>query len=185
VVYGGVGSGGFYSAIPAGTYTLSGKIAAATDKDLAISAIATTLDTDKSYSYFLSGFYNTTTKTSDAFIVEDPIPPTIDFAVAYVRFVHTISNANAMTLYALNTVTTTETAIGAEVGYKSAGAYVALTPGLYDLRTRYTGSATNVITRTGVGFAGGRVYTITARGDITVTSTTATNRPFLDNTANR
>jgi hypothetical protein len=27
--------------------------------------------------------------------------------------------------------------------------------------------------------------TITARGDITVVSTTATNRPFLDNTANR
>jgi hypothetical protein len=27
--------------------------------------------------------------------------------------------------------------------------------------------------------------TIGARGDITITSTTATNRPFLDNTANR
>jgi hypothetical protein len=30
-----------------------------------------------------------------------------------------------------------------------------------------------------------RVYTVSARGDMTVTSTTATNRPTLDNTANR
>jgi len=29
------------------------------------------------------------------------------------------------------------------------------------------------------------VYTIAARGDITVTSSAAANRPFLDNTANR
>ena len=41
------------------------------------------------------------------------------------------------------------------------------------------------VTRTGVSFLGGRIYTIGARGDITVTSTTATNRPILDNTANR
>jgi hypothetical protein len=36
-----------------------------------------------------------------------------------------------------------------------------------------------------VSFNGGKVYTIGARGDITVVSTTATNRPFLDNTANQ
>jgi hypothetical protein len=39
--------------------------------------------------------------------------------------------------------------------------------------------------RTGVTLAGGRIYTVGARGDITITSTTATNRPFLDNTTNR
>ena len=53
------------------------------------------------------------------------------------------------------------------------------------LSTRYTGSSTNAIVRAGVSFVAGKVYTISARGDITVTSTTATNRPFLDNTANR
>jgi len=45
------------------------------------------------------------------------------------------------------------------------------------------------LARTGVSFVGGRVYTITARGDITVAPTTtgcaATNRTCLDNTANR
>lgn len=185
VAYGAAGAGGFYSILPAGSYTIAGKIAATVDKDLAISNITANLEPNKAYSVYLSGFYNTTTKTSDGFVVEDPIPPAFDFTVAYVRFVHAISNANAMTLYATSTATTTETPIGAEVGYKAAGAFVQLAPGQYDLRTRYTGSATNAITRTGVSFAGGRVYTITARGDITVTSTTATNRPFLDNTANR
>src|SRR5438067_1575963 len=96
--------------------------------------------------------------------------------------------ANPMTLFAKNTTTATETAIGAEVAYKAAGAFVTLPAGAYDLSTRYTGSATNVLTRPGVSFNGGRVYTITARGDITVAPTTtcgSTNKTCLDNTANR
>jgi hypothetical protein len=94
-------------------------------------------------------------------------------------------NANPMTLYARNTVSGTESAVGSEVAYKAAGAFVSLPGGIYDLNTRYAGSPTNVITRTGVSFNAGNIYTVSARGDITVTSTTATNRPFLDNTANR
>jgi hypothetical protein len=39
VTYGGVGNGGAYSQITPGTYTLTGRIAAATDKDLAIGSI--------------------------------------------------------------------------------------------------------------------------------------------------
>jgi hypothetical protein len=57
--------------------------------------------------------------------------------------------------------------------------------GIYDLSTRAAGSSTNIIVRTAVGFSTGRVYTIGARGDITVTSTTAATRPQLDNTLNR
>ena len=185
VAYGGVGSGGFYSAIAPGAYTLSGKISATTDKDLAISSTPATIADGKSYSYYLSGFYNTTAKTSDGFVVEDNYPAAIDYSAAYVRFVNAISNANAMTLYAKNTTSGVETAIGAAVAYKSAGAFTALPNGVYDLSTRYAGSATNAITRAAVSFVAGRVYTITARGDITVTSATATNRPFLDNTLNR
>ena len=86
---------------------------------------------------------------------------------------------------AKNTTTQAELAVGSVVAYKSAGAFTAVPPGLYDLSTRYAGQTTNAISRTGVSFSAGRVYTITARGDITVTSTTATNRPFLDNTTNR
>jgi len=185
VAYGGVGAGGFYTAIAPGQYTLAGKIAAATDKDLAISNLPATLEEGKSYSFYQSGFYNTTTKTVDAFIVEDAFVPQIDFSVAYVRFVHAISNASPMTLYAKNTSTTDSVIVGGAVAYKSAGAFTVVPPGFYDLGTRYAGVSTNAISRTGVSFLAGRVYTIGARGDITVTSTTATNRPFLDNTANR
>lgn len=183
--YGGVGAGGLYAGIAPGQYTLSGRITAATDRNLAISSVTTTIENGKRYSFYQSGFYNTTTKSVDAFVVEDAFSETIDYSVALVRFVHAISNANPMTLYAKNTTTGVEVAVGGAVAYKSAGAFTALPNGVYDLSTRYAGSSTNVITRTAVSFSAGRVYTVGARGDITITSTTLTNRPFLDNTLNR
>ena len=183
--YGAVGSAGLYAAIAPGQASIEGKIAAATDKDLAISKVTATITDGKSYSFYMSGFYDATAKTVEGFVVEDPYSPTIDWTVATVRFVNAISNANAMTLYARNTVTGADVAVGAAVPYKGAGAFATLPPGVYDLSTRYAGAPTNAITRTAVSFGGGRVYTISARGDITITSTTATNRPFLDNTTNR
>jgi Domain of unknown function (DUF4397) len=185
VTYGSVGAGGFYSAIAPGSYSLEGKIAATTDKDLAIAKVSANIADGKHYSMYMSGFYNTTTKTVEAFVVEDPLPAAIDFGAAQVRFVHAISNANPMTLYARNTSTAVEVAVGGAVAYKAAGTFVSLPTGSYDLSTRFAGASTNAIVRTAVSFSAGRVYTIGARGDITVTSTTATNRPFLDNTINR
>ncbi len=185
VTYGSVGSGGFYAAIAPGQYAFTGKIAATVDKDLAVATINGTIADGKSYSLYLSGFYSTANKSVEGFIVEDAYPATIDFNVAVVRFVNAISNANPMTLYAKSSTTGTETAIGGAVAYKAGGAFVSIPGGSYDLSTRYSGSSTNAITRTAVSFSAGRVYTIGARGDITITSTTATNRPFLDNTANR
>ena len=117
--------------------------------------------------------------------MEDVLPADIDWSQAHVRFVHAISNAAPLTLYAKNTVTGTETALGAAVAYRGGGAFTALPPGLYDLGARFTGATGNAVARTGVAFSAGRIYTIGARGDITVVSTTATNRPFLDDTANR
>ena len=183
--YGAVGNGGFYSEIAPGQYTLAGKIAAATDNGLAISNFPTTLADGKYYSYYISGFYDPTGKTADAFIVEDPFVQQRDYTVAYVRFVNAISNSSPMTLYAKNTVTGVEVAVGAAVPYKGAGAFTSLPGAFYDLSTRVAGSSTNVIGRTGVSLGAGGVFTIDARGDITVTSTTAPNRPILDNTANR
>lgn len=183
--YGGVASGGYYAAINPGQYTFTGKIAATVDKDLAIATVTAPIADGKNYSFYLSGFYSTGSKSVEGFIVEDPFPAEIDYSVAYVRFVNAISNANPMTLYAKSTTTGTEVAVGAAVAYKSGGAFTSLPGGVYDLSTRYAGATTNAITRTAVSFGAGRVYTIGARGDITVTSTTATNRPFLDNTTNR
>ena len=185
VAYGAVGSGGFYSAIAPGQYVFTGKISATTDKDLAISQVSGTLADGKKYSVYLSGFYNTTSKTVEGFIVEDNFPAAIDYTVAYVRFVNAISNSSPMTMYAKLQLSGLETRGGAAVAYKAGGAFTALPQGIYDLSTRVTGSSTNAIARTGVSFVAGRVYTISARGDMTVTSTTATNRPFLDLTANR
>lgn len=186
VAVGGVGNGGFYSAIAPGQYTFAGRIAAAADNGLAVSSVQTAIAEGKSYSLFVSGLYNTTTKQVEGFVVEDPIPTAIDYTTVSVRFVNAISNSSPMTLYAKNTTTNAaEVAIGGAVAYKSGGAFVTIPGGFYDLNTRTAGSATNVITRTAVQLVPGRVYTIGARGDITVTSTTAANRPQLDNTANR
>lgn len=188
--YGAAAAGAYYTAIVPGQYTLSGRIADTTAAvhNLPISSVSTMIADGKFYSYYQSGFYNTATKTSDAFVVEDAYPATFDYSVATVRFVNAISNAAPMTLYATSTDSGSigkVTTVGAAVPYKSAGAFTNLPPGAYDLSTRYTGASTNAITRTGVSFAAGGTYSISARGDITVTSTTATNRPYLDNTANR
>ncbi|MGQ0812857.1 MAG: hypothetical protein ACT4O1_00120 [Gemmatimonadota bacterium] len=185
VAYGGVGSGGFYSDIAPGQYTFRGKIAAAIDKDLAVSSLSATIADGKQYSFYQSGLYDAGAKKVDAFIVEDDYAAEIDYSVACVRFVNAIFNSNPMALYVKNTTTGTETKIGSEVAYKAAGAFTCLPAAFYDLSTRTAGSSANAIARAGVSFVAGRTYTVGARGDMTVTSTTAANRPFLDNTANR
>ncbi len=185
VGYGSVGSGGFYGAVEPGQYTLSGRIAAATDKNLPISSVVGDLAANGAYSFYQSGFYNTATKSVDGFIIADVFPEAIDYSVALVRFVNAISNSSPMTLYATNNETGVETPLGSAVAYKSGGAFTPLPSGVYSLATRTASSTSNAIVRTGVSFIAGRVYTIGARGDMTVTSTTAATRPFLDNTANR
>ncbi|MBA3656911.1 MAG: DUF4397 domain-containing protein [Gemmatimonadaceae bacterium] len=188
VVYGGVGSGGLYSGIAPGQYTITGKISAATDKDVSVSPLPTTIADGKFYSYYISGFYNTTTKVAESFVVEDAFPAldlTVPATNAYVRFVNAISNSSPMVLNAKSTVTGTTTAVGSAVAYKTGGGFTALPGGRYDITTRVTGASTDAITRLDVSFSAGRIYTVTSRGDITIVSTTAINRPFLDNTLNR
>lgn len=169
---------GLYSTIAPGSYTVSGRIAAATDKDLQISKVTTTIEQGKYYTYYQSGIYDATGKTTDAFIIEDPIPATFDYTQAVVRLVNTVSSSQPVILYAKNQATGTEVAVGGTIAYKGAGAFVALPAGTYDLSTRLPGSATSTIARTGVTFASGRVYTVTARA---ATATTFA----LDNTTNR
>jgi hypothetical protein len=185
--YGSVATGGFYTAITPGQYTLSGRITAAgTDNGLAITSAPTTLADGKYYSFFLSGPYNTTTKKSDFFMLEDPAPPSpLDYTMGYVRFVNAISNSSPMTLYAKNTTSGVETPLSGSVAYKSQGALTPIPIGPYDLIARNTGSTTNAITASAVGFSPGRLYTVTARGDATVTSTTAATRPILTTSTDR
>jgi hypothetical protein len=187
VAYGSVGNGGAYSQIAPGSHTLTGRIAATVNKDTAVAIVNTTIEDGKLYSFYMSGFYNATTKKVDAFVIEDPVVPPADYSVAYVRFVHVIANANPLILYAQYTTgdTTRVDTVTAAVAYQEATAFMTVPAGVYNLFARYADSTANKVTRTGVSLLGGRVYSIGARGDITVISTTATNRPFLDNTTNR
>ena len=178
VGYGGAahGASGWYSELPTGQQTIRGLIADTTDKNLPVSTLQANLASGARYSFYLSGVYDPVAKSTDSFIVEDQLPD-IDHSVAYVRFVNAVADSDPMTLYATNRTTTNETAVGGAVAYASGGAFTALEPGAYDLATRETGSATDVITRANVSFSAGRVYTIGARGDVL-------GAMALDNTAN-
>jgi hypothetical protein len=181
VAYGGAGNGGnaWYSDVAPGSVSIIGKISATTDKNLAIATLPATIDAGKFYSYYMSGIYNTTAKTSEAFIVEDVMPPQ-SFDSAYVRFVNASSTTQPMTLFLTNRTTSEVVTIGGPTAYKSATPFVGVVAGGYDLATRNVGSATNVFTRAQITFSAGRVYTITARGNTATASTM-----LLDNTANR
>jgi hypothetical protein len=182
--YGNAGNAGLYAAIAAGQYTLTGRIAATTDKNLPIDTLSATIADGKYYSFYLSGPYSTTTKKVDAFIVEDPVP-TQDFSTAYVRLVHAISNANPLTLYGRptgDTVTAHWTALGSAVAYKGADEFAAIAPGVYDLGARFTDSTTNRTTLTGVSLVRGQSYTINARGNNT--ATTGATRDSLSSSTN-
>lgn len=184
--YGSAAAGGYYTAIEPGQTTLTGRIAATVDKDLVVASAPVTIEAGKHYTYFMSGVYDAVAKTVAAFVVEDPIPTQVDYTVAHVRFVNASANATPLTLYATLAAGGTETALGGEIAYQSAGAFTALPAGTYNIAARAAGAAAPAVTRDGLAFEGGRVYTIALRGDMTITPTgTATNRPFLDNTANR
>ena len=184
VDYAGVAAGGLYTGLDVGQYTFSGRQMSSKGPTATISTVPATIESGKFYSYYQSGFYNTTTKTTDAFVVEDDLPTTIDWTTVLVRFVNAIGNSQPMTLYAVDSETGAETALGGAVAYKTASPFTALAPSTYDLHARLA-NGTDKIVRTFVKFLPGHIYTISARGDMTVTSATATNRPFLDNTANR
>jgi len=185
VTYGNVGSGALYSGLAPGQYTFTGRIAAAVDKDLAVATVPATLVDGKSYSLYLSGVYNTTSKTVEGFVVEDDVPPSFNYLAAQVRFVNAISNSGPTTLTARNQTTGVTVTIGNAIPYKTGSTFAVVPDGIYDLTATSAGATPVTYTRTGVTFASSRVYTIAARGDITVPGTTATNRPFLDNTVNR
>lgn len=172
--YGQLATGGLYDGIVPGQYALAAKIAAASD---IVSSVSQTIADGKYYSFFMSGPYDATTKTADAFVVEDPIPAGVgvDFTVGYVRLVNAVSDgASDLTLYVTNVDTKQETAVGSGVAYRAAGTFVQLPPGSYTLAVRYAGSSSNVISRTGsVSVVGGHAYTATAYGRTATSSTLA------------
>lgn len=181
--YGDVAAGGNYTGLEPGEYTLSGNISdTTTDHGLAISTLSANLEDGKFYSFYQSGVYDAGAKTVDAFIVDDPLPA-LDRAAAYVRFVNALAGSNPLGLSVKDPDTGAETAIGGAVAYKSAGEYVAVPSGVYDIVAR--DGATDLIADTEVSFSAGGAYTVSAYGDISLAGTDEDNAPALDNTANR
>jgi hypothetical protein len=182
--YSQVAAGGDYVGLTAGAHTLTGRLSdtTAANRNVVISSVSTTLANGKWYSYYQSGVYDSVAKKVDAFVVEDPIPATYDYTVANVRFVNAIYNSAPGTLTVTDT-TGKATAVGGAVAYKTASAFVAVPPGSYTFSV--SGLGASAVTRAAVNLAAGRYYTITARGNMTVASKTATNYPTLDSQANR
>ncbi|MBM3908149.1 MAG: DUF4397 domain-containing protein [Gemmatimonadetes bacterium] len=175
-IYGGVTAGGYYSAMTPGSYNLQAKMADTLQRATVVSTVAQVLSAGKAYSYYMSGVYDATLKTAEAFIVEDNFPATADWTQAYVRFVNASPGSVPMTLYGTNTTTATpQAAIGAITAYKGGSAFVGVPTGSYNLDAKDAGGVSK-ITRTAVSFSAGRIYTITVRGTTTL---------FLDNTTNQ
>lgn len=185
VAYGSVSTGARYVGIAPSQHTLDARIMTATDKGTTIASVPTTITAGKVYSYYVSGFYNTTTKRAEGFVVEDNFPANYDYSAAYVRFVNASPNSQPMALHLTDIVSGQTSTVGGVVAYQSAGEFVMVPAAGYNLALRTAGSTQNRVVRENVGFEAGRVYTITLRGDMTVTSATAVNRPFLDNTVSR
>jgi hypothetical protein len=190
IAYGAVFPATNYSLLNAGTYSFQGIVPAfsTTNANVVVATLSAPLEPNKFYSLYTSGIYNATAKTTDAFIVEDKIPAA-NATSASVRFVNTISNAaSAFNLVVKNTTTLTEQVIATNIPYKGASEFALVPNGVYEIYARYPAGIANIISRNGtstVSFIAGRTYTISSRGDMTVTGSTATNRPFLDNTSNR
>jgi len=178
-----------YAVLEPGSYNFKAQrpSTATADPNLVVSNLNATVEQGKNYSLYLSGIYNTTAKTVESFIIEDVLPP-VDTSAGYVRFVHAISNANPLNLVLKNSITGIETIVATNIAYKSASNFVKVPFGTYELYCRYPNSPTNVISRNGtsvVSVIKANTYSFSIRGNITVTSTTAADRPFIDNTPNR
>jgi hypothetical protein len=180
VAYGGSANAANYSMLAPGQYTFSSKIAAATDNGLATSSSAATLAEGKFYTYFSSGIYNTTSKSADAFIVEDILPTSFDYTKTYLRVVNASSNAPTISVTAKNQTSGQVVTVATNVPYKSASEFATFAPGLSDVTVTF-GTVTAVFT--GVNFIGGHVLTLALTGD--ATSTVAANALTLRSVYNR
>lgn len=182
VVYGATANGGNYSMLPPGQYSLTGRIAATVDNGVPVSTMSTTLADGKFYSYILSGIYNSATKMSDAFIIEDPLPTTFDYTKSYIRIVNASVNAPNITVTTKLSGTTTVVTVGTSVPYKSASPIVTVVPGITDITVKLEGVPAAFVF-TGIFLPGGHVLTLALRGD--ANSTVPANAVSLSATANR
>ncbi len=171
-----------YLSLEPGSIVLKAKVPALATVNAGVTTNITTQSVvaGRYYSYFTSGIYDATAKTTDAFIIED-ILPAIDTGMAYVRIVSAIPNsATGFNLTGVNTTTLASITIAPATGYKAASPFVKVPNGIYNLTSVNTSTPVNTITRAAVSFSKGFIYTITTRGTTLTASTLG-----LDLTRNR
>ena len=135
----------------------------------------------KFYSFFTTGIYNTTARTSTSFVLEDKIPP-IDINFAYMRLVNTVPNApNGFDLKITNKVTLEVLTISNAIPFQTASDFIKVPAGTYNLTATSVNTPTSyVINRADLVVAKGFVYTLAPRGTVVTASTLA-----IDMTRNR
>lgn len=159
--------------------------AATVNPGITVANISSTIETGKYYSFYTSGLFDATAKTTSGFVLEDMIPA-VDTSTAYVRIVNAIPNVGiaGFNLTGLNTNTSAVVNIADPTAYKTASSFVKVPNGVYNLTSVSTNSPTSyTITRAAVSFSKGFVYTISVRGDALLT--TGISLRALDLTRNR
>lgn len=185
-VFGGVYPSTGYAAVPGG-----GEISARTSSTAAANpgvTIATTsgvaMEDGKQYSFYVTGAFNTETLKADGFLLNDELPGN-DTAHAFVRFVNAgVAQAGLLTVTLKDQANPERPVINlaSDLAFKSATAFTRVPRSLYEITVRDNTSGT-VFVRTGVTFNADRVYTLSMRGNINVT--TAPTTRLIDNTINR
>lgn len=170
VAYGATAIGGNYTMLAPGTYTFTGRVAAATDNGLRVTSLSAPLEAGKFYSYFMSGIYNATAKSADAFFVEDKLPTSFDYTKAYIRIVNASSNSPSVSATTQRQGTTDVVTVATNLPYKGVSPIIEIAPGLTDITVRLSTGPSAVLT--GANLLGGHVLTLALRGDATSTSAT-------------
>lgn len=188
VAFGGTYPANQYALAPAGQTKFKAQTSStnATMPNTILASVDKNIEEDKYYSIFTSGVYNATTKTTDAFLIEDTFPAIVDTAQANIRIVN--SGFNTSTLDMILTLSKTVNGIvridtvkiASGIPYKSASQFVGFRPGAYAIVVTDKTSGKKV-TRAATSFLRDRAYTLALRGNLI----TGVPAAFIDNTVNR
>ncbi|RYF26818.1 MAG: DUF4397 domain-containing protein [Flavobacteriales bacterium] len=188
IAFGGTYPANQYALAPAGQTKFKAQTSStnATIPNTVVASVDKDIEEDKYYSIFTSGVYNATTKTTDAFLIEDNFPTVADTAQANIRIVN--SGFNTSTLDMILTLSKTVNGIvridtvkiASDVPYKSASQFVGFRPGAYSIVVTDKASGKKV-TRAATSFLRDRAYTLALRGNLI----TGVPAAFIDNTVNR
>jgi hypothetical protein len=166
-----------------GSVTIKAKtpVNATTNPGVETTSATAKFENGKFYSFFTTGIYNATAKTTGSFVIEDVLPA-IDINVGYARMINTVPNApSGFDLKATNKATGEVIVISNAVPFQSASPFVKLPEGIYNLTSTSVNTPLSyTITRADLTISKGFVYTLAARGTVLTTSTLA-----IDMTRNR